>query len=66
MRKVLGPDYESATRSFQFFTEEPYNRDIRDFVNKLRELDEKYEPLIAVSRKRKNSSSDDEEKNGVC
>ena len=62
MRKVLGPDYESTTRSFQFFTEEPYDRSLLDFVNKLREFDEKYEPLKVVSCKRKNISSGYEEK----
>ena len=62
MRKVLGPDYESATRSFQFFKEEHCNQVIRDFVEKMREFDEKYEPLKTVSRKRENSCSGDEEK----
>ena len=62
MRNVLGPDYESVTRNFQFFKDEQCNRIIGDFVEKMREFDEKYEPLKAVSRKRKNSSSGDEEK----
>ena len=62
MRKVLGPDYESTLRSFKYFKSKPYDGRTQVFVNKLREFDEKYEPLQVVSRKRKHSSSGDEEK----
>ena len=49
MRKVLGPDYESTIRSFKALKVfEIYNGFIPLFVNKLREFDEKYEPLKTV------------------
>ena len=48
MRKVLGPDYESTTKCFKCLKIKPFDRLCRVFVNKLRELDEKYQPLEAV------------------